>query len=381
MKLKADHPVRTELTGSPSKAAPEKKPAPGDPLWQLMRQAVEQNASDVHLRAGSPPRLRIDGELLLVKGFVPSYEMMRRFFERMLTTEQLNNFERVMELDFSHDLKGICRTRINLYQERGSFCASIRIIPSQIPTMQEIGLPPACEAVTRMERGLVLVTGPTGSGKSTTLAAMINHVNETRRCHILTVEDPIEYYFDDKRALVSQRALDADTRSFTAALRHSFRQDPDVVMIGEMRDLETMQTAISLAETGHLTFSTLHTGDTIQTISRIVDAFPPHQQDQIRMQLSSSLAAVISQRLLPVKGKRGRVAAREIMICNRAIRNLIRENKTNQIMSAIQTGSDDGMITVSASLAQLVKDGQVDYEVARDAADDPREFASKFSGH
>jgi twitching motility protein PilT len=208
---------------------------------------------------------------------------------------------------------------------------------------------------------------------------MINHINRTRKCHILTIEDPIEYSYEDGMAMVCQRELDSDTRTFAAALRHSMRQDPDVVMLGEMRDLESMQMAITLAETGHLIFSTLHTGDAGQTMSRIVDAFPPHQQNQVRLQLAQSLAAVISQRLLPIQGKRGRVAAREVMVCNRAVRNLIRENKLNQILSAIQTGGEEGMIEMNASLADLVKRGLVDYEVARANADDPRAFAAKFA--
>jgi twitching motility protein PilT len=349
-----------------------------EPIVKLMRQAVAEHASDVHMRAGSPPRMRIDGELLPVKGVVPTEEMMQRFFERMLTTEQLRDFQRIKELDFSHNLAGVCRIRVNLYQERGAFCAALRLIPEQIPTIEELNLSKAVQDLTRADRGLVLVTGPTGSGKSTTLAAMIDRINATRRCHVLTIEDPIEYFHADKRALVSQRELDADTRTFTAALRHSFRQDPDVVLIGEMRDPETMQTAITLAETGHLTFSTLHTGDAAQTISRIVDAFPPHQQSQIRVQLSASLEGVISQRLVPLKGKRGRALAQEILICNRAIRNLIREGKVNQILSAIQTGVDDGMVTMSASLGDLVNKGLVDFEVALAHAEDPREFAAKY---
>lgn len=349
-------------------------------MESLVRQSFQEGASDIHLRAGSPPRIRIDGELLQVKGFVPTADGMRRFFQGMLGGEQIKEFDRVLELDFSHVLTGVCRMRVNLYQERGTFCASIRLIPYVIPSMEEIGLPPSCVALTALHSGLVIVTGPTGSGKSTTLASMINHINATRRCHVLTIEDPIEFSYEEQKGLVSQRELDSDTRTFTAALRHSFRQDPDVVLLGEMRDLETMQTAITLAETGHLTFSTLHTGNAPQTINRIIDVMPPHQRDQVRVQLSQSLAAVISQRLLPLKGKKGRVAAREIMICTRAIRNLIREGKANQILSAIQTGAEEGMISMTAALADLVKRGLVEHETARAIADDPKEFAAKVSG-
>lgn len=350
-----------------------------EPIMMLMRQAVKENASDVHLRADSPPRIRIDGELLRVKGLNPDLDMLRRFFEKMLSSEQLKAFEDTKELDFSHDLGKTCRMRVNLYQERGSFCAAIRIIPRRIPTMEEIDLPPACESLTRLERGLVLLTGPTGSGKSTTLAAMINHINATRQCHIHTVEDPIEYTYEDQRALVTQRELENDTATFSSALRHAFRQDPDVVLIGEMRDLETIAAAITLAETGHLTFSTLHTGDAAQTISRIVDSFSPHQQEQVRLQLAASLEAVIAQRLLPRKDNKGRIAAREIMICTRAIRNLIKENKLNQIGSAIQTGMEEGMVQMNTALAELVKAGLVDYEVARTITMDPKDLASKFA--
>jgi twitching motility protein PilT len=351
-----------------------------EPMFMLMRQAVKENASDVHLRADSPPRIRLDGELLRVKGMVPTLDMMRRFFERMLTAEQIESFETTRELDFSHDLPGVCRMRVNLYQERGAFCAAIRIVPRSIPTMEEIGLPPACEALTRLERGLVLVTGPTGSGKSTTLGRDDQSHQRLPAVSHPYRRGPHRIHVRGQARLVTQRELASDTISFGAALRHSFRQDPDVVLLGEMRDLETMATAITLAETGHLTFSTLHTGDAAQTISRIVDAFPPHQQEQVRLQLANSLEAVIAQRLLPRKDRKGRVAAREVMICTRAIRNLIKENKLNQIGSSIQTGVEEGMITMNVSLAELVKSGFVDYEVARTVSPDPKDFAQKFAG-
>ena len=366
-------PDAPDASGAPS-------PASADLLTMLIRQAVDEKASDIHLRAGSPPRLRIDGELFQIKGLVPDAAAMRAFFYRMLRDDQVKLFERTYELDFSHDAAGICRVRVNLYMERSAFCASMRIVPRRIPTMEDILLPPACERLTHLTRGLVLVTGPTGSGKSTTLAVMLDLINASRRCHVLTIEDPIEYYYEDRRALVSQRELDLDTKTFTAALRHSFRQDPDVVLLGEMRDPETISTAITLAETGHLTFSTLHTSDCTQTITRIVDVFPPHQQDQIRSQLALSLEAVIAQRLIKIKGRRGRIAAREIMICTRAIRNLIREGKYNQIYSAIQTGTEEGMVTLDAALGKMLNEGIIDYQAALEAALDPREFAMKYGG-
>lgn len=347
-------------------------------ITQLLSQALAENASDLHLRAGSPPRLRIDGELFQVKGFTPATKNMEQYFSKMMNAEHERLFALNREVDFSCGLHDICRIRVNLYMERGHFCAAIRLIPEHIPTMDEIHLPEACKGLVKLTRGLVLLTGPTGSGKSTTLAAMINEINSRRRCHILTIEDPIEYHYADKKALVSQRELDTDTRTFASAMRCSFRQDPDVVLLGEMRDAETMATAITLAETGHLTFSTLHTTDCTQTVTRIVDAFPPHQQEQIRSQLALSLRAGISQRLLKLKKQRGRIAVREIMVCNRAIQNLIREGKYNQIYSAIQTGTDDGMITMDAALGKMMDEGLIDYQSALENAPDPRDFELKY---
>jgi len=346
-------------------------------ILDLIRRAVEENASDLHLRAGQKPRLRIDGELLVVEDVNPTEREIRDFLYAMLNEKQIEKFENTQELDFSYAIPELCRMRINLFVQRGRFCASLRIIPNRIPTMEEIYLPPACYEFVKLNKGLVLVTGPTGSGKSTTLAAMIDHINSTRRCHILTIEDPIEFEFEDKKATVSQREVSADTGSFAAALRHSFRQDPDVVMIGEMRDLETMQAAITLAETGHLTFSTLHTGEASQTIHRIIDSFPPHQQNQVRMQLAMSLEGIISQVLVRLKGQKGRIAAREVLVCTRGVKNLIRENKIPQIASAMQTGSLEGMMTMDSSLISYFKKGLITYETALAAAFDKRAFAER----
>jgi twitching motility protein PilT len=347
-------------------------------IMDLVRRAVEKNASDLHLRAGDWPRLRMDGELFIVEDAQPtSEEEMHAYLYGMLTKKQIASFEGTHELDFSFGVPNLCRVRVNLYFQRGQFCASLRVIPNRIPTMEEIYLPPACYEFVKMHKGLVLVTGPTGSGKSTTLAAMLNHINASRRCHILTIEDPVEYLYENKLATVSQREVLLDTGSFGAALRHAFRQDPDVVMIGEMRDLETMQAAITLAETGHLTFSTLHTGEASQTIHRIIDSFPPHQQTQVRLQLAMSLEGIISQVLLPLKGQAGRVAAREVLVCNRGVKNLIREGKIPQIATAMQTGTDDGMVTMDAALVEYYRKGLITYETALGSSFDKREFADR----
>ena len=348
-------------------------------LRDLIRAAVSEGASDLHLRAGQLPRVRIDGDLYQPDGTTLSEEELRGFLHDMLSPPMLERFERTRELDFSCSLPGSSRMRFNLFIQQGMMCASIRLIPERIPSMEEIYLPRVTYNFVKLHAGLVLVTGPTGSGKSTTLAAMIDHINANRRCHILTIEDPVEYVFQEKLAMVSQREMGLDTGSYAGALRHSFRQDPDVVMIGEMRDLETMQAAITLAETGHLTFSTLHTTDAAQTINRIIDSFPPHHQAQIRAQLAVSLQGIVSQILVPLKApQHGRVAAREILVCNRGVRNLLREGKVPQIFSAIQTGQEDGMMTMNYSLGELVQRGLVDYEVGLQHSPDRREFASKY---
>ncbi|MCD6384567.1 type IV pilus twitching motility protein PilT [Candidatus Sumerlaeota bacterium] len=349
------------------------------PIKKLLKKAVEEKASDLHLRADRPPRVRIDGQLYDISGYVPTEEDLKDFFYKLMTPEQIRRFETTHELDFSYSFPELCRVRVNLFVQRGNFASAIRIFPDRIPTMEEINLPKICYNFVNLNRGLVLVTGPSGCGKSTTLAAMINFINEHRRCHILTIEDPIEYVFTDKLATISQREIRIDTLSFQAALRHALRQDPDVIMIGEMRDLETMQAAITLAETGHLTFSTLHTGEASQTVNRIIDSFPPHQQAQIRAQLSVSLEGIISQRLVPLKGKRGRIAAHEVMVCTPGIKNLIREGKVPQIASAIQTGLEDGMITMNHSLGTLLKQGLISYEAALNTSWDKKGFAAKYS--
>lgn len=347
---------------------------------EFVRAAVQEGASDLHFRAGQSPRVRIDGELYKLGEDWITADELRRFLESILTEQQVERFERTHELDFAYSLTGVTRMRINLYVQQGRVCASIRLIPERIPTMEEIYLPRVVYDFVSLPAGLILVTGPTGCGKSTTLAAMLEQINRHRRCHILTIEDPIEYVYEEKLAMISQREMNLDTAGYHAALRHSFRQDPDVILIGEMRDLETMQAAITLAETGHLTFSTLHTAEAAQTIHRIIDSFPPHQQAQVRAQLAVSLHGIISQKLVPLKDRRGRVAAREILVCNRAVRNLLREGKVPMIFSAMQTGLEEGMITFNHSLGELYRRGLIAYETAMIHSPDRAEFAKKYGG-
>lgn len=347
-------------------------------VYQLVKAAWEEGASDIHLREEEPSVFRIDGELIPLKDFVLTAEEIKVFLFPMMSKEERQVFEESNELDFSFETPEICRLRVNMFIQKGRLSVALRLLPETIPSMEELYLPKACYHFCTLKKGLVLVTGPTGSGKSTTLAAMLNHINTNRACHILTVEDPIEYIYSSQKSMVSQRNVGHDSKSFTAALRHAFRQDPDVVLLGEMRDLETMKMAITLAETGHLTFSTLHTGEAAQTVSRIVDSFPPHQQEMIRMQLAGSLAGVVSQQLLPLKGQKGRVAAREVLAVNRGVANLIRENKLEQITTAIQTGSNDMMFTMNHSLGYLYQNGFIEYDVAWRAAFDRKDFQNKY---
>jgi twitching motility protein PilT len=331
---------------------------------ELLRLVVEKRGSDLHMAYGVPPVMRIDGQL-----YATNYESLSEFSaQRMvyaiLTDEQIRIFETEYELDCSYHLKGISRFRVNVYRDRGAVAAAFRVIPSKIPTIRELGLPLVLEDLSRRPRGLVLVTGPTGSGKSTTLAAMIGQINNERSVHVITIEDPIEYLHSHKRSLINQRELGSDTRNFAQALRHALREDPDVILVGEMRDLETMSLAITAAETGHLVFSTVHTNNAAQTVDRIVDVFPPGQQEQIRIQLSNNLEAVLSQQLLPRAGTPGRIAAMEIMIASPAIRNLIREAKAHQITSIIQTSAHHGMQTMDQCLRDMYQRGLITYEEA-----------------
>jgi len=333
-------------------------------LNELFSLAVKKQASDVHLVVGRPPIFRIDGNLVSLP---KTEEMSRTWLEKsifsLITATQKEKFITSKDLDFSYEIEDGSRFRINLFYERDNVCLAARIISSKIPDLEELGMPQIVYEMTRSRQGLILVTGPTGCGKSTSLASMIKLINGERTANIITLEDPIEFLFKSDKSIIVQRQLGTDMISFTQGLKHVLRQDPDVIMVGEMRDLETIAATITLAETGHLVLATLHTHNAGQTIDRIVDVFPPFQQNQVRLQLSMSLNGVISQQLLPKKGG-GRVAAREILINTPAISNIIRENKIPQIKTAIQTSADAGMVTLEQDLKRLVEDEEVEEEVA-----------------
>lgn len=329
----------------------------------LLRITVEKGGSDLHLSAGLPPMVRVDGRLHPLPFAPLNPRDIQRLVYDVLTGDQIQKFEKTKELDFSYGVKDIGRFRFNVYRQRGSVGCAMRTIPSVIPTLEQLRLPSILRELTRRHSGLILVTGPTGSGKSTTIASMIDVINTERNCHIMTIEDPIEYLHSHKNSMVNQRELGTDTDSFHNALRAVLREDPDVILVGEMRDLETIRAALTLAETGHLVFATLHTRNAPQTIDRVVDVFPPEQQEQIRVQLANTLEAVIAQQLLPMLGG-GRVAAVEIMIATPAIRNLIREGKVHQIYSIMETSSQQGMQTMDRVLADLHLNGLVSFEEA-----------------
>jgi twitching motility protein PilT len=304
----------------------------------------------------------------------PVVERVEDYIYPILNDAQRARFEKIMELDLSYEIPGVARFRVNCFRQRGKMGAVLRAIPVKIKTIDELMLPPVTKEICMRPRGLVLVTGPTGSGKSTTLAAMVDHINRNRRCHIMTIEDPIEFVHQDILSEINQRELEIDTHSFAAALKHVMRQNPDVILVGEMRDLETISLAITAAETGHLVFATLHTTDAPQTIDRIIDVFPPEQQNQIRMQLSVTIQAIISQTLLPRKDIEGRIAAFEVMVATPAIRTLIREGKTHQIYSDIQAGGEHGMISLDQYLIELLRKGYIAYEDAVVKSSNPRDF-------
>lgn len=344
-------------------------------LYDLLKLMLEKGASDLHITTGSPPRLRIDGKLVPIHGEALTPADTKALCYSILTDAQKHKFEEQNELDLSFGLKGLSRFRANIFMQRGAVAGAFRAIPFEVRTFKDLGLPEILNDLTKKPRGLILVTGPTGCGKSTTLAAMIDRINSERTDHIITVEDPIEYLHPHKKSLVNQREVNADTMSFKNALRYILRQDPDVVLIGEMRDLETIEAALTVSETGHLTLATLHTNSAVQTINRIIDVFPPHQQEQVRVQLSFVLEGVISQQLIPKKTGSGRVLAVEILVPNIAIRNLIREDKLHQIYSMMQTGQAKfGMQTMNQSLFELYTKGLISYEEALSRSPVPDEM-------
>ncbi len=344
-------------------------------LHQLLKAMVEKGASDLHVTTGSPPQLRIDGKLVPLKTPPLSPVETKQLSYSILTDAQKHKFEEEAELDLSFGVKGLSRFRANIFMQRGAVAGAFRTIPFKILTFQELGLPPIVTELAKKPRGLVLVTGPTGSGKSTTLASIIDKINTDRHEHIITIEDPIEYLHPHKNCLVNQREVGADTQSFKKALKYILRQDPDVVLIGEMRDLETVEAALVISETGHLAFATLHTNSCVQTINRILDVFPPYQQPQVRAQLSFVLEGVLTQNLLPKAGGPGRVLVIEVMVPNPAIRNLIREDKVHQVYSQMQVGqSKFGMQTFNQSLAAAFAKRLITLEEAMGRSSDPDEL-------
>ena len=346
----------------------------------LLEEIVRKNASDLHLQVGLPPMMRLDGVLAPFPGYNPlNAEEVEHLVFSILDDDQQKILIKDKEFDFSFAFGDLGRFRVNAFHERGNLAASLRLIPNQIKTITELGMPPVIQSFADFPRGLVLVTGPTGSGKSTTLAALIDKINSEKAQHIITIEDPIEFTHKSKRSAIVQREVHYDTYSFSAALRSSLRQDPDVVLIGEMRDLETISAAITIAETGHLVFATLHTNSAAQSIDRMIDVFPPHQQSQVRSQLANILQGICAQRLVPAIGG-GRVVAAEVMVANPAIRNIIREGKTHQLDTVIQTGSDQGMQTMDRTLVKLVQSGVATYDDAREFAVDLVEFERLMRG-
>ncbi|NWF92365.1 MAG: type IV pilus twitching motility protein PilT [Syntrophaceae bacterium] len=349
-------------------------------LQKLLETVIEKKASDLHITTGSPPQFRIDGKLVTFDTTALTPADTKRLCYSILTDAQRHKFEEEWELDFSFGVKGLSRFRGNIYMQRGAVSGAFRAISFDILNFTELGIPPAVNELIKKPKGLVLVTGPTGTGKSTTLAAMIDKINKEQNAHIMTIEDPIEYLHYHKNCMVNQREVGADTKSFASALRHVLRQDPDIILIGEMRDLETIEAALVTAETGHLTFATLHTNSCVETINRIIDVFPPHQQQQIRTQLSFVLEGVLAQQLIPKIGGKGRVLAMEVMIPNAAIRNLIREDKIQQIYSVMQVGQAKfGMQTMNQALLSLVERHLISLEDAMARSHNLDEFRQMLS--
>ncbi len=333
-------------------------------ITELLVLTKQREASDLHLVSGAPPTLRINGRMVRLEGDALGREDLHTMLYDILTDDQKARFEATHDLDFSLELAGVGRFRVNAFLQRRGEGMVMRLIPAKIRSLDDLGMPPVLKDLAMKDRGLVLVTGPTGSGKSTTLAAMVDHINERREDHIITIEDPIEFVHESRKCNVNQREVGPHTQSFGAALRSALREDPDVILVGEMRDLETIAQAITAAETGHLVLSTLHTNNAAQTISRVVDVFPTHHQEQIRIQLADALLGVVAQTLIPTLDGSGRVAAIEVMVATPAVRNMVRENKTHQLPSAIQTGAKDGMQSLDQHLKTLVKQRRISTEEA-----------------
>lgn len=343
-------------------------------LKSILKTASEKKSSDLHITEGSVPIIRIDGRLMPLSDFPKlSKEDCKRLIYGILNDKQKAVFERDLELDFSLEIPGLNRFRVNVHMQKGSVEAAFRMVSLRIKTIEELGLPPVCIDLARKNQGLVLITGPTGVGKTTTLAAMVDLINNERQAIVIAVEDPIEYVHMNKRSIIKQREVHSDTRSFANALRHALRQDPNVIVVGEMRDLETISTVLTAAETGHLVMATLHTPDASQTVDRIIDVFPPYQQQQVKIQLAGTLQGVISQQLLPRKDRAGRILATEVMTATSAIRNLIREQGTEQLMTHIQTGLQYGMHTMDKSLKTLYQKGIISEDVFKTHIKNPDE--------
>lgn len=366
--------VEAEGEEAPKEGAGKPQAVSDIHIDELLHIVVDRNCSDLHISVNSEPVIREDGALKRLNFMKFEPQDTQRMMYEIISDENINRFETTLELDFSYALPRRARFRVNMYRDRGAVSAAFRLIPQKIPTCRDLNLPPLLETLTERPRGLILVTGPTGSGKSTSLAAMINHINITKAVHIITIEDPIEYLHTHKQSVINQREVGSDTRSFANALRASLREDPDVLLVGEMRDMETISLAITAAETGHLVFATLHTNNAAESIDRMIDVFPPGQQEQIRVQLSNNLQAIIAQQLLPRAGAPGRVPANEIMLASPAIRNLIREAKTHQIPSMIQTSGNQGMITMDQTLRDLYLKGFITMEQAFERCQNPEEL-------
>ncbi len=358
------------------RATTEQRVEEGDlDLASVLTIMIEAGASDLHLTASAPPLMRVDGDLMEIPDQrVLTPNTLQRVLYSILTQKQRERFEADLELDMSYSLPGHARFRVNIYRQRETLGAAFRRIPYEIHSLEKLGIPPAVANFAALPRGMVLVTGPTGSGKSTTLAALVDLANRTRRDHIMTVEDPIEFLHRHKQCMVNQREVGEDTLSFGNALKHVLRQDPDIILVGEMRDLETISVALTAAETGHLVFATLHTQDAGQTIDRVIDVFPPHQQQQVRAQLAGAVQGVVCQTLCKTREGAGRVAATEVLLATPAIRNLIREGKTHQIYSALQAGAQHGMHTLDQHLAELVRTGRISMEQGREKCHHMEDF-------